>query len=105
MALMRSSTDCLAPSPIASIAITEPTPMTMPSSVSTVRNRLARSARSAIFAASTSVGQQRRPPRGRRRQRAIAGRAPDAGAGVGDDLAVLDLDHALRLRGDLADRG
>src|SRR3546814_3022586 len=43
MALMRSSTDLRAPSPIASIATTDATPMMMPSRVSRVRNRLLRS--------------------------------------------------------------
>ena len=50
MPLMRSMTACFAPSPTASIAITEPTPITMPSSVSAVRKRFARSARHGRFA-------------------------------------------------------
>ena len=54
IALTWSITFCLAPSPIASMAITEATPMTMPSRVRMVRKRLARSARSAVRVASTT---------------------------------------------------
>jgi hypothetical protein len=46
----------LAPSPIASMATTEATPMMMPSKVSKVRIRLARSDRNAILAASAMLG-------------------------------------------------
>ena len=62
MALMRSSTICLAPSPMASIAITEATPITMPSRVSTVRKRLARSALTPVFAASRAPPTSEAPP-------------------------------------------
>ena len=54
MPLMRSSTCCFAPLPTASMAITEPTPITMPSSVRAVRNRLARNAAPAAFPASNN---------------------------------------------------
>ena len=57
MPLMRSTTACFAPSPTASIAMTEPTPITMPSSVSAVRKRFARSARPAALPASTRPAQ------------------------------------------------
>jgi hypothetical protein len=64
MALMRSITTCLAPSPMASMAITEATPITMPSSVRMARNTLARRARSAVLAASTtSLRCEMRPAR------------------------------------------
>ena len=59
IASMRESTCALLPSPSASMAITAPTPMMMPSSVSTVRNRLVRSERSAIFTASITSGSRR----------------------------------------------
>ena len=52
MLLIRSITDCLAPSPTASMATTEPTPMTMPSSVRKVRKMLALSERRAMRSAS-----------------------------------------------------
>ena len=61
--MMRSITACFAPSPIASIAITEATPMTMPSNVSTERNTLARSARSAMRAASSTSPMGESAPR------------------------------------------
>ncbi len=51
---MRLSTKSCAPVPIASMATTEPTPMTMPSKVRMVRKRLARNARNAIFTASVT---------------------------------------------------
>ena len=89
MALMRSSTACLAPSPIASIAMTEATPITMPSSVSTVRNRLARNARTA------GLRRFERIPTARARMlgacaRSVRGRAHGTAAGPGSshDVAV-----------------
>ncbi len=101
MPLMRSSTACFAPSPTASIAITEPTPMTMPSSVSAVRNRFARSARAAAFAASTSRAAAMAALRVALRSRGA--RAPArAGPGSLTMRPSRDLDHAVRLRGDLA---
>ena len=53
MPLMRSSTAWRAPLPTASIAMTEATPMTMPSSVSAVRKTFEERARAAAFAASS----------------------------------------------------
>ena len=108
MAPMRSSTACLAPSPMASIAITEPTPMTMPSSVSTVRNRLARSARSAMRKRFARVAPRARAPSARLDlPRAIVSSvaalaaALNAGPGSLTIVAVLDLDDAVGLRGDV----
>ena len=103
MALMRSSTTCLAPSPMASIAITEATPMTMPSSVSTVRKRLARSARTAVFAASSAPPTRDAPPSSAALRRDIRRRraARQLRAGIADDPSIADLDDALRLRGDV----
>ena len=52
MVLIRSTTSFLAPSPMASMVMTDATPITMPSKVSAVRNRLLRSDRRALFRAS-----------------------------------------------------
>ena len=102
MPLMRSITACFAPSPTASIAITEPTPITMPSSVSAVRKRFARSARPAALPASTKprsaepavVAVAQRCERRRARRRCAAGPRSCTIA------PVADLDHAMRVRGD-----
>ena len=95
-------TACLAPSPIASIAITDATPITMPSSVSTDRNTLARSARNAVFVASaTSAPCEMRPRRGCHAAAALW-LAACLRTWVGNNVAVLDLDHARRVLGDFA---
>ncbi|MNT74179.1 hypothetical protein D3C72_2129750 [compost metagenome] len=52
-----STTRCLAPSPTASITMTEATPITIPSSVKPVRARLMRMPRHAVRAASASSAQ------------------------------------------------
>ena len=95
MPLMRSSTAWRAPLPTASIAMTEATPMTMPSSVSAVRKRFERRARPAAFAASSQP-------------RTVAADrlgAPTPGdpcrrlrPRIAHDLAVADLDHAVGMR-------
>ena len=83
--------------------------MTMPSSVSAVRKRLARSARAAQSCAASSdvraAAERRRVAhcvgdRLRRRRRVGDARARDRAT----IMAVADLDHAMRVRGDFLRR-
>ena len=94
MALMRSSTCCFAPLPTASIAITEPTPMTMPSSVSAVRKRLARSAARGRLGRLEQAGQRVKSSRFDRCGVALPA-SHCSGPGSLHDAPVGDLDDAV----------
>ncbi len=100
---MRLSTESCAPVPIASMATTEPTPMTMPSKVRMVRKRLARNARNAILTASVTSAIAAEPSLTVRLERMGCVRIAAALLGaVGDDAAVMDFDQPVGLFGDLA---